>query len=96
MFTTTGRGRRVVIVIVRSLYWLQLGVVGVDLAFPELVAAKAWVPVVSPTASDLSIDYANVPWMFRVMPSDGAQAKALPRPASTGAPPSKRTVTAAF
>ncbi len=43
----------------------------------ELVAAKAWVPVVSPLASDLSIDFANVPWMFRAMQSDGAQAEAL-------------------
>jgi len=43
----------------------------------ELVAAKAWVPVITPLASDLSIDYANVPWMFRIMPSDGAQANAL-------------------
>ncbi|MEW6744394.1 MAG: ABC transporter substrate-binding protein [Planctomycetota bacterium] len=43
----------------------------------ELIVAKAWVPVVTPLASDLSIDFANVPWMFRVMPSDAIQAQAL-------------------
>lgn len=43
----------------------------------ELVAAKAWVPVVNSAASDFTIDYANVPWVFRVMPSDAAQAKQL-------------------
>jgi ABC-type branched-subunit amino acid transport system substrate-binding protein len=43
----------------------------------ELVVAKAWVPVVSPWASDSSIDYANVPWVFRCAPADSSQADAL-------------------
>jgi len=43
----------------------------------ELVSAKAWVPIVVPVASDVTIDYANVPWVFRCMPDDSAQAKAL-------------------
>lgn len=43
----------------------------------ELVVSKAWVPVVSPSASDFSIDYANVPWVFRASPSDSKQADAL-------------------
>jgi branched-chain amino acid transport system substrate-binding protein len=43
----------------------------------ELVVAKAWVPVISPTAIDSTIEYANVPWVFRVAPSDTAQAEAL-------------------
>jgi branched-chain amino acid transport system substrate-binding protein len=49
----------------------------------ELVAAKAWVPVVNSAASDFTIDYANVPWVFRVMPSDAAQAKCLISRAAT-------------
>lgn len=43
----------------------------------ELVAAKLWVPVVTPGAGDLTIDYANVPWMFRLMPDDRSQADLL-------------------
>ena len=43
----------------------------------ELVAAKLWVPIVTPTAGDLSIDYANVPWVFRCFPSDDRQARRL-------------------
>jgi branched-chain amino acid transport system substrate-binding protein len=43
----------------------------------ELVVAKAWVPVVSPTAADSSVDYANVPWVFRCFPSDIRQADLL-------------------
>lgn len=43
----------------------------------ELVVAKAWVPVISPGATDSSIDYANVPWVFRAVPSDIRQVAAL-------------------
>ncbi len=43
----------------------------------ELIAAKAWIPIITPTASDLTIDYANVPWVFRCMPSDTRQAQIL-------------------
>jgi len=43
----------------------------------ELVAAKLWVPVLSPTAGDRTIDYANVPWMFRCLPDDRSQADSL-------------------
>ncbi|MBI2506122.1 MAG: ABC transporter substrate-binding protein [Candidatus Latescibacteria bacterium] len=45
----------------------------------ELVAAKLWVPVLSPGAGDRTIDYANVPWMFRCLPDDRAQADLLVR-----------------
>ena len=47
----------------------------------ELVAAKLWVPVVTPAAGDLTIDYANVPWVFRLMPDDRSQADLLLRAA---------------
>jgi len=43
----------------------------------ELISAKAWIPIITPTASDLTIDYANVPWVFRCMPSDAQQAQTL-------------------
>jgi len=43
----------------------------------ELVVSKAWVPVVTPSASDMSIDYANVPWVFRCVPADSRQAELL-------------------
>jgi branched-chain amino acid transport system substrate-binding protein len=43
----------------------------------ELVVSKAWVPVVTPTASDMSIDYANVPWVFRCAPADSSEADLL-------------------
>ena len=53
------------------------GATGHEVHLAELVSAKAWVPVVTPWATDLTIDYANVPWVFRVAPSDRAQARAL-------------------
>jgi branched-chain amino acid transport system substrate-binding protein len=43
----------------------------------EMVVSKAWVPVITPTASDMSIDYANVPWVFRCAPADDRQAELL-------------------
>ena len=45
----------------------------------ELVAAKAWVPVLTPGAGDRTIDYANVPWVFRCLPDDLSQAEVLLR-----------------
>jgi len=43
----------------------------------ELIVAKAWVPVVSPWATDSSVDYANVPWVFRCAPADISQVDLL-------------------
>ena len=58
--------------------WVILGALdGHHAHLAELVAAKAWIPVVTPCAPDLSIDYANVPWVFRCMPDDGQQARSL-------------------
>jgi branched-chain amino acid transport system substrate-binding protein len=58
--------------------WVILGGLnGGDAHLAELIAAKVWVPVVTPTASDLTIDYANVPWVFRCFPSDADQARLL-------------------
>jgi len=43
----------------------------------ELVVTKAWVPVISPGTTDSTVDYANVPWVFRAVPADSRQADAL-------------------
>lgn len=43
----------------------------------ELVVAKAWVPVISPGTTDSTIDYANVPWVFRAVPADNQQCDTL-------------------
>jgi ABC-type branched-subunit amino acid transport system substrate-binding protein len=43
----------------------------------ELVASKAWIPVITPASSDSSVDYANVPWVFRCVPADGRQVDLL-------------------
>lgn len=60
--------------------WTILGALdGHHAHLAELVAAKAWIPVVTPCASDRTIDYANVPWVFRCAPDDGQQAAALVR-----------------
>ena len=60
--------------------WAILGALdGHHAHLAELIAAKAWIPVVTPCASDLTIDYANVPWVFRCMPDDGRQAGMLVR-----------------
>lgn len=53
------------------------GLDGQQAHLAELIAAKAWIPVTTPWASDLTIDYANVPWVFRTAPDDGSQARLL-------------------
>ena len=63
--------------------WAVIGSLdGGDAHLAELVAAKLWVPVITPAASDHTIDYANVPWVFRVFPSDVNQVRLLVRFAS--------------
>ncbi len=53
------------------------GLDGLRTHIAELIVSKAWVPVVTPSASDVSIDYANVPWVFRCAPADSRQAEML-------------------
>lgn len=58
--------------------WAIIGSLdGLHTHVAELVVSKAWVPVISPSAVDASITYANVPWVFRVAPSDSRQAEAI-------------------
>lgn len=43
----------------------------------EQVAAKSFVPVLTPIASDTSLTRARVPWIFRLPPDDDSQAHVL-------------------
>lgn len=57
--------------------WVIIGALDGERAHAaELVVAKLWVPVITP-AGDHTIDYANVPWVFRCMPDDLSQVEAL-------------------
>ncbi|MFH1571880.1 MAG: ABC transporter substrate-binding protein [Gemmatimonadota bacterium] len=57
--------------------WLIIGSLDGERAHAaELVAAKLWVPVITP-AGDHTIDYANVPWVLRGMPDDLSQVELL-------------------
>jgi len=57
--------------------WLIIGALDGERAHAaELVVAKLWVPVITP-AGDHTIDYANVPWVFRCVPDDLSQVEAL-------------------
>lgn len=60
-----------------SVWTILGGLEGGDAHVAELIAAKVWIPVVTPTAADMTIDYANVPWVFRCFPSDDRQARLL-------------------
>ena len=53
------------------------GLDGLKTHIAELVASRVWVPVISPAAIDASVDYANVPWVFRCPPADSRQAELL-------------------
>ncbi len=71
-------GNRVVELAYEDRVWTIIG--GLDgqrTHIAELIAAKAWLPVVTPSASDVSIDYANVPWVFRCAPADSRQVELL-------------------
>ena len=66
--------------------WAIVGAVDGERAHAaELVAAKVWIPIVIAAAADRTIDYANVPWVFRCLPDDRTQAEALLRAAESGA-----------
>jgi branched-chain amino acid transport system substrate-binding protein len=70
--------RQVVQLAYEDRVWAIIGALdGQHTHMAELVVSKAWVPVISPSASDASIEYANVPWVFRAAPADSAQAEAL-------------------
>ena len=61
---------------------------GTSTHLAETVAAKAQLPLIDPGSTDKSVNYAGIPWMFSVAPSDDAQAAvirgALAREAASG------------
>jgi branched-chain amino acid transport system substrate-binding protein len=58
--------------------WAILGALdGQHTHLAELVVSKTWVPVITPTTIDSTVEYANVPWVFRAMPADQQQAELL-------------------
>ena len=57
--------------------WVIVGALDGERAHAaELVVAKLWVPVMTPVG-DHTVDYANVPWVFRGLPDDLSQVEAL-------------------
>lgn len=70
--------KQVVSLVYEDKVWAIIGGLdGLHTHLAELIVSKAWVPVISPTAVDSSIAYANVPWVFRAAPADSSQAEAL-------------------
>lgn len=70
--------QQVIRLILEDEVWAVIGSLDGERAHAaELVAAKLWTPVITPGAGDLTIDYANVPWVFRLLPDDRAQADLL-------------------
>jgi len=68
--------------IVRMVYeekvWVIVGGIdGPSTHLAEQVVAKARLPLVSPASSDKTVNLANVPWMFSLLPGDHLQAPVL-------------------
>jgi branched-chain amino acid transport system substrate-binding protein len=57
--------------------WAVIGFLNGAGHIAEQVAAKAYLPVLSPASSDPSLTQARLPWIFRLPPDIGAQARAL-------------------
>ncbi len=58
--------------------WAVIGSINGDAThIAQQVVTKAWVPLVSPIASDPSLTHINLPWIFRLPPDDRVQADLL-------------------
>jgi branched-chain amino acid transport system substrate-binding protein len=58
--------------------WAVIGSINGDAThIAQQVVTKAWVPLVSPIASDSSLTHINLPWIFRLPPDDRVQADLL-------------------
>ncbi len=58
--------------------WAVIGSINGDTThIAQQVVTKAWVPLVSPIASDSSLTHINIPWIFRLPPDDQSQAELL-------------------
>lgn len=53
------------------------GVSGFTSHLVEQIMVKAWVPFITPWASDSSLTRINIPWMFQMVPDDEAQTQLL-------------------
>ena len=73
-----GGVNRVARMVYEDRVWAIVGSIdGAATHLAEQVVAKALVTLVSPGATDKSVSYAGVPWMFTMLPGDDAQAAAL-------------------
>lgn len=75
---TWGSAREVVNLVYEHEVWAIIG--GADAEsthVAEQIATKAQLPLLSPASSEASLTQINIPWMFRVMPSDAAFARSL-------------------
>jgi ABC-type branched-subunit amino acid transport system substrate-binding protein len=70
--------RQMVRLIYEDRVWAVLGGVdGPNTHIAEQVVTRLWVPLVTPTATDPALTQTNVPWIFRCIPDDEQQARAL-------------------
>jgi ABC-type branched-subunit amino acid transport system substrate-binding protein len=73
-----GGVNRVARMVYEDRVWAIVGSVdGAATHLAEQVVAKALVTLVSPGATDKTVSYAGVPWMFALLPGDDVQAAAL-------------------
>ena len=70
--------RRVVRMAYAEKVWAIVGGIdGPSTHLAEQVAAKARLPLLSPASTDKTVNLANVPWMFSLVPGDHLQAPVL-------------------
>ena len=87
-----GGSEEVMRLVYEDLVWAILGGVdGETTHVAEQVATKARIPLVSPIASDPTLNYIRIPWMFRLAPGDDRQARIIAE-AITAGPDRKRTI----
>ena len=43
----------------------------------EQIVTKAWVPLISPVSADPTLNYVNIPWMFRLAPDFHVQSEVI-------------------
>jgi len=75
-----GGAREVVRMVFADRAWVVIGGSDGDTTHViQQVATKAHVPIISPVSGDPSLTHTRVPWIFRLPPSDDAQARVLVR-----------------
>ena len=75
-----GGSKEMIKLVYEDRVWAVVGSVdGTTTHVAEQVVTKAWVPLISPVSADPTLNYIRIPWMFRLPPDDGEQAKTLVR-----------------